>query len=203
MPERRRFPPKWWVPFQGERFWGKPAGRGQTILPCQRMLARFKHGGGKPEGKEGEFLLTPETKSIFVASPSMMNSLIERLRARRSLRASSPPSRDDRLISCALCMRLIEKPAGGEKQLTWDIYFNYNVSAYYAENAGDVHTGACGAGDGGCVSGAPRGGKCEKMALSPPGADGPQIKWGGSPRRQYETDLSTQEETEKQSARFP
>ena len=73
-------------------------------------------------------------------------------------------------------MRLIEKPAGGEKQLTWDIYFNYNVSAYYAENAGDVHMGACGAGDGGCVLGAPRGGKCEKMALSPPGADGPQIK---------------------------
>ena len=42
----------------------------------------------------------------------------------------------------------IEKPAGGEKQLTWDIYFNYNVSAYYAANAGAVHTGACGAGDG-------------------------------------------------------
>ena len=155
-------------------------------------------------GLEGEIKITPETKSIFVASPSMMNSLIERLRARRSLRASSPPpSRDDRLIGCASGMRLIEKTAGGEKQLTWDIYFNYNVSAYYAENAGDVHTGACGAGDGGCVSGAPRGGKCEKMALSPPGADGPQIKWGGSPRRQYETDLSTQEETEKQSARFP
>ncbi len=35
-------------------------------------------GGGKPEGKEGEFLLTPET-----------NSLIECLRSRRTLRAST------------------------------------------------------------------------------------------------------------------
>ena len=59
MPECRRFPPKWWVPFQGERFWGKPAGRGQTILPCQRMLVCFKYGGGKPEGKEGEILTRP------------------------------------------------------------------------------------------------------------------------------------------------
>ena len=111
-----------------------------------RGLHLFGHGGGKPGGKEGEFLLTPETKSIFVASPSMMNSLIERLRARRSLRASPP--RDEQQFVALFACPSIEKPAGGEKQLTWDIYFNYNVSAYYAENAGDVHTGACGAGDG-------------------------------------------------------
>ena len=28
VPECRRCPPKWWVPFKGERFRGKPAGRG-------------------------------------------------------------------------------------------------------------------------------------------------------------------------------
>ena len=169
----------------GKPEWGSPQNA--------RILWGPRVGGGNQDN--------PRTNSLFGASPGMMNSLIERLRARRSLRASPP--RDEQQFVALFACPSIEKPAGGEKQLTWDIYFNYNVSAYYAENAGDVHTGACGAGYGGCVSGAPRGGKCEKMALSPPGADGPQIKWGGSPRRQYETDLSTQEETEKQSARFP
>ena len=32
-----------------------------------RGLHFFGHGGGKPEGKEGEFLLTPETNSLFGA----------------------------------------------------------------------------------------------------------------------------------------
>ena len=43
-----------------------------------RGLHSFGHGGGKPEGKEGGFLLTPETKSIFEACLSTMNSLTER-----------------------------------------------------------------------------------------------------------------------------
>ena len=174
----------------------------------ERVLRRS--GGGVPEfgvpakyHSEARTLCGVSVRRGSLTPMSEDGSLFLSLSTTRPLSELPPPSRDDRLIGCASGMRLIEKPAGGEKQLTWDIYFNYNVSAYYAENAGDVHTGACGAGDGGCVSGAPRGGKCEKMALSPPGADGPQIKWGGSPRRQYETDLSTQEETEKQSARFP
>ena len=157
--------------------------------------------GRKARRKEGGILTYPRDEKHIRGVPEH-DEQFDRASPSTPLTSSEPSSRRT-AIRCALCMRLIEKPAGGEKQLTWDIYFNYNVSAYYAENAGDVHTGACGAGDGGCVSGAPRGGKCEKMALSPPGADGPQIKWGGSPRRQYETDLSTQEETEKQSARFP
>ena len=57
---------------------GEPAGGGLTTLLCQRTAARFKHGGGKPEGKEGEIKITPETKSIFEACLSTMNSLIER-----------------------------------------------------------------------------------------------------------------------------
>ena len=160
---------------------------------------------GRKARREGGGILTHPRDEKYIRSVPEHDEQHDRALPSTTLTPSElpPPSRDDRLIGCAFGMRLIEKPAGGEKQLTWDIYFNYNVSAYYAENAGDVHTGACGAGGGGCVSGAPRGGKCEKMALSPPGADGPQIKWGGSPRRQYETDLSTQEETEKQSARFP
>ena len=157
---------------------------------------------GRKARREGGGILTHPRDEKFIRSVPEHDEQFDRASPSTPLTSSEPSSRLT-AIRCALCMRLIEKPAGGEKQLTWDIYFNYNVSAYYAENAGDVHMGACGAGDGGCVSGAPRGGKCEKMALSPPGADGPQIKWGGSPRRQYETDLSTQEETEKQSARFP
>ena len=36
----------------------EPAGGGSTILPCQRTVAHLKHGGGKPEGKEGEIKIT-------------------------------------------------------------------------------------------------------------------------------------------------
>ena len=35
-----------------------------------RGLHFFGHGGGKPEGKEGEIKITPETKSLFEASPN-------------------------------------------------------------------------------------------------------------------------------------
>ena len=35
-----------------------------------RGLHSFGHGGGKPEGKEGEIKITPETKSLFEASPN-------------------------------------------------------------------------------------------------------------------------------------
>ena len=67
-------PPKTVGPRRGEWFLGEPAGGGSTTLPCQRTVAHLKHGGGKPEGKEGEIKITPET-----------NGLIERLRARRNL----------------------------------------------------------------------------------------------------------------------
>ena len=49
---------------------GEPAGGGLILLLCQRTAARFKHGGGKPEGKEGEIKITPETNSLFEASLS-------------------------------------------------------------------------------------------------------------------------------------
>ena len=37
----------------------------------------FGHGGGKPEGKEGDIKITRETKSLFEARLSTMNSLFK------------------------------------------------------------------------------------------------------------------------------
>ena len=77
MPERRRCPPKTVGPRRGEWFLGEPAGGGLTTLQCQRTVVRFKHGGGKPGGKEGEIKITPETNSLFGASPNTTRTLTE------------------------------------------------------------------------------------------------------------------------------
>ena len=60
--------------------WGPAGGNGGgglTTLQCQRTVVRFKHGGGKPGGKEGEIKITPETNSLFGASPNTTRTLTE------------------------------------------------------------------------------------------------------------------------------
>ena len=46
VPERRRCPPKWWVPFQGGTILGETRRKGETTISCL--------GDGKPGGKEGD-----------------------------------------------------------------------------------------------------------------------------------------------------